>query len=144
MIKSDLSCVLGRAMKSTIVLFGEAAKGDFQLGYLCSSLADLSEHLGEPPTEESKGLQFAIQALMYQRRVIYFRVHEEGFSVPDYLRGLNCLQQWESPENVTAICLPGVGDSEIIEATLPLCHRYQSFLILTEKDLYDYMTVRTP
>jgi hypothetical protein len=129
-------------MDHTVVLFGEAAKGDFQMGYFCKTLADLSDHLGEPPSKEAKGLMFAIQALMYKRDVLYFRVHEEGFSTNDYLKGLSSLEQWKTLPSLTAICLPGVGDAAIIDATLPVCQKHRSFLILTEQDLYDYMTCR--
>lgn len=126
----------------TIALFGEAQKGEFQRGYFCTNLADLSGHFGEPPSRESLGLQFAIQALLYQRGVIFFRVREEGFSTKDYLKGLNLLEQPEFKGNLSAICLPGVGNSEIIEATTPVCQLHGSFLIVTQRDLYDYLTDR--
>jgi hypothetical protein len=127
-------------MNFTIALFGEAQRGDFRTAYYCKTLEQLSELLGEPPSTECQGLDFAVQALLYQRGVVYFRVHEEGFSTQDYLTGLNFLQNKDLFPNISALCLPGVGSSEIIQATDPICSLHQSFLILTEKDLYDYLT----
>lgn len=125
-----------------IALFGEAQKGDFRHGYYCQSVAELMECVGEPPSQESQGIPFAIQALLYNRGVIFFRVHEEGFSIPDYLRGLNLLENREEVTELSAICMPGVGSSEILDATQPLCETYKSFLIINEFDLYDYLTCR--
>jgi hypothetical protein len=131
-------------MDFTVALFGEACKGKFKTAYYCKTLDQLSEFLGEPPSSESKGLFFAIQTLLYQRGVIFFRVHEEGFSIPDYLNGLQFLENKNLFPNISAIGLPGVGSTEIIEATNSVCHLYSSFLILTEKDLYDYLTDKKP
>jgi hypothetical protein len=127
-------------MNYTIALFGEAGRGEFRTAYYCKTLDQLSEYLGEPPSKDSKGLDFAIQALLFQRGVVYFRVHEEGFSIQDYLSGLNSLENKDLFPNIAALCLPGVGNAQIIQATNPICSLYQSFLILTEKDLYDYLT----
>jgi hypothetical protein len=129
-------------MKYTIALFGEAERGEFRTAYYCKTLEQLSEYLGEPPSKDCKGLDFAIQALLYQWGVVYFRVHEEGFSTQDYLSGFNSLENKNLFPNITALALPGVGNAEIIQATDPICSLYQSFLILTEKDLYDYLTCR--
>lgn len=125
-----------------LALFGESQKGEYHAAYFCKNLEDLSHYLGEPPSIESKGLTFAIQALLYKRDVIFFRVHEEGFSVQDYLRGFQLLEDKNKVPTVSAICLPGVGNAEIIEASEPICKKSSSFLILTEKDLYDYLTFR--
>jgi len=127
-------------MDITIALFGEAAKGEFQTAYYCKSLDQLCSFLGEPPSKDSRGLEFAIQALLYERSVVYFRVHEEGFSTQDYLKGFNFLEKKELFPPISAICLPGVGNSQIIEASHPLCSIHQSLLVFTEKDLYDYFT----
>lgn len=129
-------------MDFTVALFGEANRGEFRTAYYCKSLDQLSDLLGEPPSSESKGLYFAVQALLFQREVIYFRVHEEGFSIQDYLSGLNLLENKNALPHISALCLPGVGSEEIIEATSPICSLYKSFLILTEKDLYDFLTNR--
>src|SRR5437868_4199717 len=124
-----------RSVDYIVALFGEACKGEFQRAHFCQTLIDLSDKLGEPPTQDSQGLSFAIQALLYNRDVLYFRVHEEGFSVQDYLTGLNYLEDRKLIPRVSAICLPGVGDNQIIEASSSLCELHKSFLILTEKDL---------
>lgn len=126
----------------TIALFGEAGRGEFRTAYYCKTLDQLCDFFGEPPSKECKGLDFAVQALLFRRDVLFFRVHEEGFSTQDYLLGLNHLANKDLFPNIAAICLPGVGNSEIIQATDPICSIYQSFLILTEKDLYDYLTYR--
>lgn len=129
-------------MEFTVAMFGEAGKGEFQSAYYCRSLHQLSEFLGEPPSKDCRGLDFAIQALLFDRGVVYFRVHEEGFSTQDYLKGFSFLQNKNLFPSIAAICLPGVGNTEIIEATMPVCNIHQSFLVLTEKDLYDYLTFR--
>lgn len=125
--------------RHTIALFGEAERGEFSAAYFCQDLWQLATYLGEPPHSGSQGLEFAIQALLFERGIIYFRVREEGFSFEDYLKGLNFLAHKEKFPPLSAICLPGVGNKEIIEATTPLCQTYQSFLILTDKDLYDFL-----
>lgn len=124
----------------TIALFGESQKGAFQTAYLCKNLEQLSMYLGEPPSNDSQGLPFAIQALMHERSVVFFRVKEEGFSFQDYLSGLNFLVKKKDIPLISAICLPGVGNSQILEATTPVCDLHKSFLILNQKDLYDYLT----
>ncbi len=128
-------------MLYNVALFGEAQRGEYQAAYYCKTLADLSEHLGEPPSQDARGLQFAIQAILYQRGVLFFRVHEEGFSMQDYVRGLSLLEKQQVP-NLTAICLPGVGNQEIIDATAPVVEAHKSFLIISEKDLYDFLTFK--
>lgn len=128
-----------KTLRHTIFLFGEAEKGDFCTPLLCKSLSQLADSFGNPP-EESLGIPYAIQALMFERELIYFRVKEEGYSTSDYMRGIRMLVNKEIYCNPTAICLPGVGDAEIIEATAPVCSIYRSLLITTEKDLYDFLT----
>lgn len=72
----------------TMALFGEAEKGEYRLPYVCTSLEQLVDNLGNPPAQ-SKGLFYAIQALLYRRQLIFFRVQEEGFNLPDYLGGVS-------------------------------------------------------
>lgn len=123
----------------TVALFGEAERGKFRTAYFCKELPQLVEYLGNPP-EESKGLYYAIQTLLYERNLIFFRVEEEGFSYQDYFLGLQLLKNNELISDVSAICLPGVGDTEIIEAVTPICKINKSIIITTEPDLYDYLT----
>ena len=126
---------------NTIALFGQSEKGVFHKPYLCKSLEQLVDIYGNPPTD-SQGLLFAIQAILYNRDVLFCRVGEEGFSLEDYIPGMNYLKEIENIKHLCAICLPGVGDPQIIDATKPICKIYKSILIITEKDLYDYLSAR--
>lgn len=122
-----------------VALFGEASKGAFKIPHLVKELPQLIDRLGEPP-HESEGLYFAIQAILFQRELIYFRVEEEGFSHPDYFHGFKCLTDREQVDALSALCLPGVGDAELLAASKAICEMHQSLLITTQKDLYDYLT----
>ena len=124
-------------MKQTIALFGEAEKGAYHTPHLLSKLPQLVDLLGNPPNE-SEGLFFAVQAILYNRDLIYFRVAEEGFSHVDYFCGLKYLANQK--QKLHALCLPGVGDPEILAATQNICHLCKSTLITNQKDLYDYLT----
>lgn len=126
-------------MKSTIVLFGESEKGQYQAGYLCHSLIDLCSSLGNC-TNQGNGIPLAIQLIMLNYSVLFFRVEEEGFNAEHYFFGANFLNKQKLIKNFTAIAIPGVGDNHIIEAFIPICHKYQSFLVLNEQDLYDLLT----
>jgi len=122
-----------------VVLFGEAEKGEFRQPYLCQCLEDLASWLGNPP-DESQGILFAIQMLLFNYPCLFFRVENEGFSTPDYLKGLRTLQEHALP--ISALAMPGVGDAKIIDASLPICLEHQSQLLISEADLYDYLTDR--
>lgn len=126
-------------MKQTIALFGEAEKGAFKVPHLLRKLPQLLDLLGNPPSD-SEGLFFAIQALLYNRDLIFFRVTEEGFSSPDYLNGLKYLEDRQKVKKVNALCLPGVGDPGILAASEGVCQIHKSFLITNQKDLYDFLT----
>jgi hypothetical protein len=126
-------------MYQTVAVFGEAEKGQMHTPLLFHSLPELVDKLGNPPLE-SQGLLFGIQTLLYDRKLLFFRVEEEGFSINDYLTGLLFLQNKQRVDNLSAICLPGVGDEEIIEETKNICLLHNGLLITTEKDLYDYLT----
>jgi len=126
-------------MQRVVVLFGEAEKGQCKKPYILRELPQLMDALGNPPPE-SEGLFFAIQALLYEREIIYFRVQEEGFSKVDYFCGLKYLKNKDKIKQVHAVCMPGVGDREILDATQPVCEIHKSHLITTQKDLYDYLT----
>ncbi len=128
-------------LKNTIFLFGAAEKGEFCSPFTLTSLDELLEYLGNPP-ENSEGIHCAIQALLYEMELIYFRISEEGFSFEEYMQGLRYLRQKKLKKRLSALCLPGVGDQEIIQAAIPICHMYESVLLVTEKDLYDYLTAK--
>lgn len=123
-------------MRHIVALFGESEKGQFKKPYILHELPQLIDLLGNPPAE-SEGLFFAIQALLYQREVIYFRVEEEGFSRSDYMLGFKHLEELKQ---LNALCLPGVGDAEILEASQRICEIHKSHIISTQKDLFDYLT----
>lgn len=126
-------------MRQIIALFGEAERGAFKIPHALEKLPQLLDLLGNPPGE-SQGLSFAVQSLLYNRELIYFRVAEEGFSKIDYFAGLKYLQDQGKIKPVSAICLPGVGDPEILTATECVCELHKSFLITNQKDLYDFLT----
>ena len=122
-----------------IALFGEAERGEFTKGYKIKSLTELQDLLGNPPPE-SRGLFYAIQALHYSHSLIFFRVQEEGFSLPDYLQGLTLLEKSPLIHDITAICTPGVGSSEIMDAIIPICNMHRHIFITNESDFYDYLS----
>ena len=126
-------------MQRVIALFGEAEKGQWEKPHIIKGLPELIDLCGNPPPE-SEGLFFAIQALLYEREVIYFRVQEEGFSKSDYFSGLKFLKNKNQTKQLHALCMPGVGDSEIINASNPVCEIHKTHLIITQKDLFDYLT----
>lgn len=126
-------------MYRTIALFGEAERGEFHAAYYVKSLKQLVEMMGNPPAE-SKGLHYAVQALLLDWSLIFFRVKDEGFSRDDYFRGFNILENKELFPSLTALFLPGMGDAAVLDATIPLCRMHQSLLLTTEADLYDYLT----
>lgn len=124
----------------TMALFGEAEKGEYHAPYYCETLSQLVDLFGNPPPE-SLGLHFAVQALLFKRKVIFFRVNEEGYSLQDYILGMRVLEK-ERNNNIPhleAIGIPGVGNSEIIHAMTPLCIVHKSILFFSEKDFFDYM-----
>lgn len=128
-------------MKQTVALFGEAEKGAFKTPHTLYKLPQVVEALGNPP-EDTEGLFFAVQAVLYNRTVLFFRVAEEGFSQIDYFSGLKMLQDKEKFRLISALCLPGVADPEILSISQRVCAMQNSFLITSQKDLYDFLTNR--
>lgn len=122
-----------------VALFGEAEKGAFKTAHTFRKLPHLFDLLGNPP-EESQGLFFAVQAILYNREILFFRVMDEGFSRPEYFYGLHYLSDREKVKRIDAVCLPGVGDPGILAVTQSVCELHKSFLITTQKDLYDFLT----
>jgi hypothetical protein len=127
-------------MKPTVFLFGEAEKGDYCTPHLCRSVGQLMDNFGNPP-EESLGIFYAVQTLLYNKDLVFFRVKEEGFSIADYKKGLKLLHVKESIPILSAIYLPGIGDHEVIHEVSTVCQIHKSLMVLTEKDLYDFLTV---
>jgi hypothetical protein len=126
-------------MKKRVFLFGEAEKGEFCSPIALHSIHSVMHQLGNPPSE-SVGIDYAIQTVLSQKELIFFRVREEGFSVKDYFEGVKLLYNSGEKMGLSAVCLPGVGDHLIVDAVTPICHRLKSMLVLSEKDLYDYLT----
>lgn len=126
-------------MTPSIALFGEAEKGSFQEALVCNKVTELLEFYGNPPPE-SFGLHYAIQAIMYDYQLVFFRVEQEGFSKKDYFNGIKILSESPLIKTICAICTPGVGDHTIIDALMPLCFEYHQILITNEADLYDYLS----
>lgn len=126
-------------MKPTVFLFGESEKGNFGTPLICNSLSHLCDLLGEAP-KETLGVPYAIQTLLYNRQLVFFRVKEEGFSSREYIQGLRLLKENILPLSAQALVIPGVGNSEIIEEAASVCSVYRSLLVITPKDLYDYLT----
>jgi hypothetical protein len=123
----------------TVALFGEAEKGEFQTAYFCENLTQLDEYFGNPPPE-SRGLFYAVQAILFKRKLIFIRVSEEGFSTHDYMTGIKMLEKQELIPHIDAICTPGVANQEIYNAIKPLCDVHHCILITNESDFYDYLT----
>ena len=124
-------------MKHLIALFGEAEKGALRHPYLFTSLPQMALTLGNPP-KDSMGLFFAVQTLLHEHKLLFFRVEEEGFTPKDYIAGLLYLKQ-QPALLPSAICLPGTSDRRIIDETALSCQKTKSFLVITEKDLFDYL-----
>lgn len=122
-----------------IVLFGETEKGEFNTPYFFYSLPELVASLGNPPPD-TRGLYYAVQALLYHYNLIFFRVKDEGYSYPDYLSAFNLLLHHKLTDHLLAICAPGVGDRQIIDAMIPVCGKYHSIVMTNEADFYDYLT----
>lgn len=121
-----------------VALFGEAEKGQFNKAHIVKELPQLMNLLGNPP-DESQGIHLAVQAILYQREVLFFRVEEEGYSLEDYYFGIRHL---EGVKKLHALCMPGVGEPELLETSQSLCRKHKSILIMSQKDFYDYLTSR--
>jgi len=125
-------------MNCIIALFGESEKGRFHYPYFFTNLNKLAMTLGNPP-KDSLGIYFAIQAIMYEKDIFFFRVEQEGFSIKDYMKGLAILKDKNKIKKLDAICMPKVGNSQIID-TIDHHKRFHNILLITtERDLFDYL-----
>ncbi len=120
-------------------MFGGAEKGTLRTPLHLPNLTNLAETLGNPP-DDTLGIPFAIQALLFERTLYFVRVEEEGFSKADYFQGLSLVQASPMLPHLLAIGLPGVGDAEVIDAAAKVCEGQKSLLITSEQDLFDYLT----
>ncbi len=124
----------------TLALFGEAQKGRFATPLFIHSPKQLMSCVGMP-SKTSQGIRLAVEILLHQQRLLFFRVHDEGFSLDDYLRGFYILQHRSPVKKLSALCLPGVGTQSLLQQALTVLHPHGSLLILEKKDLYDYLTL---
>lgn len=130
-------------MTYTIAMFGEAERGEFRTAYFCQNLEQLDEYFGNPPAQ-SQGLYYAVQALLFRRQLIFFRVMEEGFSIQDYLIGAQLLEQQRLIPQLDVICTPGLANPAVLNALQPVFQQYHSILFFNEADFYDYLTFNKP
>lgn len=125
---------------SIVALFGEAEKGDINTIYYCKSIEELYDTFGQPPGD-TQGLFFAIQSLLYGKQLLYYRVHEEGLSVQEYLFGLHLLRsQTNHIPHIHALFLPNVGVKTVIEEGLLVCQQHHGLFLMQAADFYDYVT----
>lgn len=124
--------------EKVIALFGQAEKGLYYTPILCRTLPQLVGSVGQPPAGSS-GIFYAVQSLLRHYSLLYFRVEEEGYSQQDYLVGLQVLSS-QKIIPVSALFMPGVSSKEIIETGIETCRLHHSLLIMSEYDLYDYLT----
>lgn len=122
-----------------IFLFGESERGELCSPVNLRSLPELFDRLGHPPIN-SQAIDYAVQTLLAGNELIFYRIAEEGFSKNDYMQGVKLLYSQGKEIGLSAICLPGVGDCEIIDSVSSICHKMKSLLILSERDLYDFLT----
>ena len=127
-------------MDYTIAMFGEAERGEFRTAYFVRTYPAAGWNFLAIRPLTAKACFYAVQALLFKRNIIFFRVVEEGFSTQDYLTGVHLLRQQQLIRQLDAICIPGVGDPQVIDAMQPLCLHYHSILISNEADFYDYLT----
>src|SRR5690606_10642883 len=88
----------------------------------------------------SRGLHYAVQALLSDWNLLFFRVQEEGYSYKDYMQSLRMLGQGDRKHSIAALCAPGVGDNTLLNAMRPVCCKFGCILLANEADLYDYLT----
>jgi len=122
-----------------VAVFGESERGDYCRPYCCRNMNQLYEIFGQP-VPETAGIHFAVQVLMHDFALIFYRVREEGHSFQDYFEGLWQLEIHSDESELSAIGLPGVGNGEVIESISSICATHHSILIISESDLYDYLT----
>lgn len=122
-----------------IFIFGQAEKGVFCRPTYLKNVVDLLHNFGHPP-ELTSGISFAVQSLLLKKPCIFYRVEEEGYSLNDYLKGLDILKSdWENVK-LEAIGMPGVGNPRVIENTERFCLKKRSLILVTQTDLFDYLT----
>lgn len=126
-------------MKRAIVVFGQSQKGVKNGLIALKSIPEVLDNLGQKT--EGHGLVIAIETILSLRPLFFFRVTQEGFNVEEYVAGLGHLES--SNAKVLAIALPGVGDPEIIGRARTACLKTNSYLLISEGDLFDLSGCRS-
>lgn len=126
-------------MRGTLALFGASEKGQYGIPLACQSVDELSDKVGNP-AKESRAIELSVQALLFEHSLYFVRVHEEGFSVDDYIFGFKEILKDKAIRQLSALALPGVGDETIIDASQSIVQTFGSLLILQENDVFDYVT----
>lgn len=126
-------------MRNRVFVFGESEKGPFCQPIALANLNAAQGQIGQPPAG-TLGVECAVQSLLYGREVLFYRVREEGYARGDYTQGLQYLRSKAKHLKLVGISLPGVGDARIIEPLAELCQSLSAILLLSEADLYDYLT----
>ncbi len=124
--------------EESVLIFGEAKRGEFLKLFYINTLPELSTFLGEP-TDEGIGIHMAIQSLLFHKKVLFIKVAEEGYSFDHYSLGFKEIEK-KQELLISAIALPGVGSSKIVKEATLLAKKKKAIILLTEKDLYDLMT----
>lgn len=122
-----------------LFVFGESEKGPLCRPTFCREPLELFNYFGHS-LEATSGFYLAIQSLLYKRPCIFFRVKNEGFSRPDYLKGLHILKSDLAKLEISALGVPGLSDPEIFDELERHCQIRRSILIFEQKDLIDYLS----
>ena len=118
--------------KLCLAIFGQTEKGSLGSVYAIDNLTELFNKLG-CATIDSKAIFYAIEAIYYDRKVLFVPVKEEGSNLEEYREGIKKLKQ----HSVDAIFVPGVGNASLLSfATSTL----KAVVFMTGEDTYDYLT----
>lgn len=118
-------------MNEVIALFGQSQRGPRNALIFLPSLSEVYDSLGHG----EEAIQWAIALALLGRKLLFFRVTEEGLNKEEYLAGLNLLSVYG--RNLGALVLPGLSDLDIIGSARDVCKKQGGFLITQEKDFYD-------
>lgn len=116
----------------SVAVFGQASKGETSNVYTINSHQELFCKIGDAP-EGSKGIQYALEALDYGRRVYFIPVREEGCNSAEYYVALPRLFNL----GIDAVYIPGGGSFRLIE---DLLQKLKAVILISESDAYDYLT----
>lgn len=121
-----------------LFIFGESEKGVLCRPTLCNTIVDLFQNFGHPP-EGANGLFCATQTVLMKKPCVFFRVKEEGYSLDDYLKGLDILKNDWKGVTLQGIGIFGCSDKDVIEKTERLCLQRRSLILINQSDLFDIL-----